>query len=1134
MAVAGGRFDREAMVWTSTRRRLGRDVPGLVRSLRSALPRGQTLPQDVWQRRHHALLGLLCLHAVALPLFGATQGYGPLHAIEHGAVLAALAAVAYGVRRRRRVAAVVVSLGLITSSALLVHASGGVIEAHFHFFVMIVVLALYEDWLPFLVAAGYVVVHHGLTGALDPHAVYNHPDAIAHPWKWALIHGAFVTAAGVASVVTWRLNEILRAQAEASYRRARDSEQALAARERETRHILETAQDAFISIDAHGVITDWNQQAVATFGWTCEEAVGRVLSQTIIPERYRAAHERGLQRVVATGEGRLVGRRLELVALDRAEREFPVELTISPLQTAAGYVFYAFLHDISERKQADDLLERRRAQLAEAQSVARLGSWDWNAVTDVIEWSDELCRIYGIEPAEHPARLEEFIARVHPQDRAVVAAAVEASWSSGEPFSFEHRIVRPDGTVRVLSARGEVILGADGRPARVFGTGQDVTEQRDAAEAQRQMAAIVQTSEDAIIAWDLDGAIVSWNHGAQKIYGYSAADVLGRPIAMLLPPDRHERGGDVLDPHRPGEGVEQLPSTHVREDGRLIDVALTISPIRNGPGQLTGASMIARDISEQRLRERYLKVQHEATRVLAHAATADQALPALLEAIGEGMGWHVGAAWMPSGRRGTELRCRAFWHHPGSAPTAFEAASRGMVMAPASGLPGSVWKQGTPRWVRDVTVEPESLRAEAAAADGLHACILLPVVVGREVLAVIEFLSHDVRSRDAALLELLDTLSAPIAQFLVRKRADEQLAHQAYHDALTGLPNRRKLMEDLDLALAHATEEQPRALLLLDLDCFKAYNDNFGHSAGDVLLTRLGRRLAAEMQSHGTSYRMGGDEFCVIASVPPEGMDVLVARARSALTDRGDAFSVTASCGSARLPAQASTPSEALGLADRRMYAAKGGGTRASAARQSADVLLQVLSERNAELSTHLDEVTQLCDAVGQALAVPEEHMHYLLHAASLHDVGKAAIPETILDKPGPLDDEEWAYIRRHTVMGERILAAAPALAPAARLVRSSHERFDGQGYPDGLAGEDIPLGARIIAACDAYDAMTANRPYRTAMSTEGALSELRACAGTQFDPAVVDAVAAVIAERRAAPVAVQAHGSSSSTRGGR
>jgi len=129
-----------------------------------------------------------------------------------------------------------------------------------------------------------------------------------------------------------------------------------------------------------------------------------------------------------------------------------------------------------------------------------------------------------------------------------------------------------------------------------------------------------------------------------------------------------------------------------------------------------------------------------------------------------------------------------------------------------------------------------------------------------------------------------------------------------------------------------------------------------------------------------------------------------------------------------------------------------------------------------------------------------------LLQAAALHDVGKVAIPDAILDKPGPLDETEWEFMRTHTLIGERILAEAPSLAEAAKIVRSSHERHDGGGYPDGLAGEEIPLAARIVAVCDSFDAMTSDRPYRTAMSTEGALSELHNCSGTQFDPVVLAA----------------------------
>jgi HD-GYP domain-containing protein (c-di-GMP phosphodiesterase class II) len=151
---------------------------------------------------------------------------------------------------------------------------------------------------------------------------------------------------------------------------------------------------------------------------------------------------------------------------------------------------------------------------------------------------------------------------------------------------------------------------------------------------------------------------------------------------------------------------------------------------------------------------------------------------------------------------------------------------------------------------------------------------------------------------------------------------------------------------------------------------------------------------------------------------------------------------------------------------------------------------------------------------VSRRLEVSAEDLGPLLQAASLHDIGKAAIPDSILDKPGPLNGEEWAFMRTHTVIGERILTAAPALIEAARLVRSSHERWDGSGYPDGLAGQMIPLGARIISVCDAYDAMASDRPYRSRMSPEVALEELRRCAGSQFDPVVVAALAAVLAER--------------------
>ncbi len=293
---------------------------------------------------------------------------------------------------------------------------------------------------------------------------------------------------------------------------------------------------------------------------------------------------------------------------------------------------------------------------------------------------------------------------------------------------------------------------------------------------------------------------------------------------------------------------------------------------------------------------------------------------------------------------------------------------------------------------------------------------------------------------------------------------------------MTGLGNRRRFVSDLETLLKEGFED-PVSLIVFDLDGFKTYNDSFGHAAGDALLGRVASRLSAAMDGYGTAYRLGGDEFCVLASAATAGPGRVIERAAAALTEEGEGFSVRCSLGSVLMPAEASDLTEALRIADDRMYHHKQ-RNRPSAERQSIDVLVSVLNERDSELAHHLAGVADLAEAVSRRLQVPEPQLQTLRQAAELHDVGKLAIPEEILSKPGPLSEDEWEFIRRHTLIGERILAAAPALGAAGRLVRSTHERWDGMGYPDGLAGSEIPLGARIVAVCDAFEAMTSPRPY--------------------------------------------------------
>jgi diguanylate cyclase (GGDEF)-like protein len=332
-------------------------------------------------------------------------------------------------------------------------------------------------------------------------------------------------------------------------------------------------------------------------------------------------------------------------------------------------------------------------------------------------------------------------------------------------------------------------------------------------------------------------------------------------------------------------------------------------------------------------------------------------------------------------------------------------------------------------------------------------------------------------------------------------------------DALTGIPNRRQLKADLDQGLKQASRDRPLLLLLFDLNGFKAYNDTFGHPAGDALLIRLAKALNTAMTDHGGSaYRLGGDEFCVLAAVAPDNTTPIVAAASQALSEHGGGFSITASYGAILLPQESQDVVEAMRLVDQRMYAQKTSARR-SPERQTRDVLLRALQERNPELAQRHAEVARLVVAVAERMGLPHDEHTQLRQAAELHDVGKLGIPEELLHKPAPLDDEEWAFVRRHPLIGERIIGAAPALAPAARLVRSTHERFDGTGYPDGLAGEQIPLGSRIIAVCDAFTAMTSSRPYTAQRTVPEAIAELRQCAGSQFDPAVVDLFSEMVVE---------------------
>jgi PAS domain S-box-containing protein len=257
----------------------------------------------------------------------------------------------------------------------------------------------------------------------------------------------------------------------------------------------------------------------------------------------------------------------------------------------------SILRDVTERKAKDELLERQRTQLVRAQTIGRLGSWRRDLVTNVIEWSDEMCRICGVDPGSI-IRLDQFLEVTHPEDRARLHAAVSAAIEKHEAFVCEYRIVRPDGSVRLIESRGQVEVGDDGKLVAIDGTGQDITERRQAESERQNLSIVLDASEDAITASGIDGNFSIWNRGAESLFGYTAQEAVGKPLSLVVPADGRAAAWDNIERILRGERVAPFETPLVRKDGRSLIVALTLSAIVDASGAISGVAAIGRDITE--------------------------------------------------------------------------------------------------------------------------------------------------------------------------------------------------------------------------------------------------------------------------------------------------------------------------------------------------------------------------------------------------------------------------------------------------------------------------------------------------------------------------------------------------------
>ncbi|MEJ1964951.1 MAG: PAS domain S-box protein [Gammaproteobacteria bacterium] len=394
---------------------------------------------------------------------------------------------------------------------------------------------------------------------------------------------------------------------------------------------LSSIGDAVITTDTAGLVTFLNPVAETMTGWRLTEARGQALADIfrIVNELTGQVAENPVAKALLTGEIVALANHTALIRRDGTT--VAIEDSAAPIRDAKGKISGVVMvfHDVSVRRAAEMALRDTRARLDATLGAAEIGTWTWDIQKNRVIADRNLAHMFGVTPEiAAGAPMEAFIGAIHPDDRQRVEATVKAALeSSPGRYEAEYRLNRADGSFRWIVARGKTQFDEAGVPTHLPGVALDITERKQAEELRSRLAAVVESSDDAILSKNLDGIIITWNRGAERMFGYSPIEVIGRPVTVLIPPEHINEEPDILRRLRRGERIDHYETVRVRKDGTRIAVSLTVSPIRDGNGTVIGASKIARDITEKQHAEAIQRELYEsAQREIKQRESAEAAL----------------------------------------------------------------------------------------------------------------------------------------------------------------------------------------------------------------------------------------------------------------------------------------------------------------------------------------------------------------------------------------------------------------------------------------------------------------------------------------------------------------------------
>lgn len=751
---------------------------------------------------------------------------------------------------------------------------------------------------------------------------------------------------------------------------------------------------------------------------------------------------------------------------------------------------------------------------------------------------------------------------------AVIAGAAGAALGLAAAVLIARSIIRPLSSLETAAlavAGGDLEARApDAGPrelARLGATLNLMTESLLDASRRRELEEALRRSEElfrglldsaplAAVIIDARGRMALVNAAAEEMFGYSRQELIGQPVEILVP----ER---LRDAH--AQQCAQFladPATRVmaigrdvmarRRDGTEFPVTCGMAAIQTSEGPLAISFLM--DITERKRAEEALRESEAKFRTLAETApdiimTVDRdgtilfinrAEPGFTaeKAIGTPVYDYISPGHHDRLRKSLQ---RVFQT---GEPDSYEVAGAGPFGRPSwyASRVGPVRRDGK---VVAATVIATDITQQKQAEDELLA-------LNQELEADRQQIERLNRSLEEKVRQRTEELRRANAQ--LRRRNDElqDARAQAATDALTGLSNHRAFHERIRDEVRRAQENGASlGLVMLDIDGFKRFNDSLGHLAGDQILRDLALTVAGAVGQE-QAYRYGGDEFALLLPSADHRQATKVAeRLRRAVARRtnGAGEPVTVSLGVAAFPDTAASAEELIYGADAAMYWAKSAGKnrvgmwsklvqqreagalpwyaadRAVKAPDVVTALVAALAAKDPVTSAHSQRCSWYTAHMADELGLQDDQKAVVRLAALLHDIGKLAIPDEVLFKPGPLNEEEWAQMKRHPTVALRILSQIRAVADATSAILHHHEHFNGSGYPDGLAGDQIPVASRILLVTDAFDAMTTDRPYRKAMPVDVAIEELQRHSGSQFDPAAVEAFLRILSRHGAQPL---------------